>query len=290
MNFKTTKYFLIKFQKRNFCESEIFGNFISRKSGQKCCVYGQNGKPLKKETVIKFLENMQVTNKYEKEKNNYLNEFKKNLKLINWKPNEDYTVLTRVFYFKNVFYLTDFIKEIYNTDYSSNLQQIPNIHVLKKELLKIELTTPDLKGLSMKDLQLAFALNTLNFDKFLIYPIKDEENYKREIRSINIYEQQEKENHQERTKLKNKYDALEYDKINNANPIFDKTKFDELFNENSKIDLNKKDKINTDLKAINIGTIQKENKFEDINLNIQESGCCSPEGTCACKQASKYKL
>jgi len=278
-----TQFFLSKIHKKSFCE--ILGSFLSRKSGQKCCVYGQNGKPLKKETVKKFLDNMQATNNFEVQKERDISDFRKSLKLINWKPNEDYTILTRVFYFKNVFYLTDFIKEIYNTDYSANLQQIPNIHVLKKELLKIELTTPDLKGLSMKDLQLAFALNSLSFEKFLLYPIMEEENYKREIRNITLFEQQDKGkdgSFQERTKLRNKYDALQYEKLIENKEAYNKD-FENLLNQEPNFD-EKNLKFNENNLAF-----EKQNKIEDSELN-NDSGCCSPEGTCACKQASKYKL
>lgn len=281
----TLKTCLLRLQKQSFCE--IFGSYISRKSGQKCCVYGQNGKPLKKETVMKFLENMQATNNFEIQKATNLSDFRKSLKLINWIPNEDFTNLTRVFYFKNVFYLTDFIKEIYNADYSANLQQIPNIHVLKKELLKIELTTPDLKGLSMKDLQLAFALNTLNLDKYLLYPIKDELNYKKEIRNIGLLEQQEKESTgymQERSKLKNKYDALVYERESENKSFEFNEKFESLINENYKTELGMNyNKSETENKGIYVKAMNAVGMGED-------SGCCSPEGVCACKQASKYKL
>ncbi len=74
-------------------------------------------------------------------------------------------------FFKNVFALTDFIKELYDIDYSSNSHQIPNISVNTKEVFKIELYTQLLKGLANKDIQLAFAINILKFDKFLLYPI-----------------------------------------------------------------------------------------------------------------------
>ena len=37
-------------QKRLF-----YGNNISRKAGQKCCPYGQNGKPLSKDKVDTFI-------------------------------------------------------------------------------------------------------------------------------------------------------------------------------------------------------------------------------------------
>jgi hypothetical protein len=33
----------------------FYGNHISRKHGQKCCPYNQNGKPLSKEKIEEFL-------------------------------------------------------------------------------------------------------------------------------------------------------------------------------------------------------------------------------------------
>jgi pterin-4a-carbinolamine dehydratase len=190
--------------KKNFCE--LFGSKISRKTGQKCCIYGQNGKPLSKEVVKKFLDNMKANVVLDEN----LNDSEKRLKAINWQANQDYTRLFRLFYFKNVFALTDFIKELYDLDYSSNLQQIPNISISNKELFKIELYTPLLKGLANKDIQLAFAINTLKFDKFLLYPIDSEENYRSEIRQIET--ELKDPDVQERTKLKNKYDALNVNK------------------------------------------------------------------------------
>jgi pterin-4a-carbinolamine dehydratase len=192
-------------RKKYFCE--LFGNFISRKSGQKCCVYGQNGKPLSKETVIKFLNTLKNSDL------DYINnEMISDRNLVNWSANEDFTRLSRLFYFKNVFSLTDFIKEIYNLDYTSNLQQIPNISVSNKEILKIELYTPALKGLAIKDLQLATAINSLNFKNFQLVPIKDEKDYRKEIRSINIEENKSKIDYIEKSKLKNKYDSISYEK------------------------------------------------------------------------------
>ena len=253
---KTNSTKFHKSQSFSFCE--IFGNFISRKSGQKCCIYGQNGKPLKKETVEKYLDNLNKTNFLEVHSQTNLTDFQKNLKLINWIPNENFTSVSRIFFFKNVFYLTDYIKEIYNLDYSTDLQVIPNIQVYKKELLKIELTTPDLKGLSMKDLNLAFAINSLNYEKFLLYPIKTEDNFKKEIRNINLYEsriKEEKEQIQQRTKLRNKYDSLVYDNKDEY-----KKSYNKILN--------------------NIEGKEEENS----------SSCCTPDSVCACKQASKYQI
>jgi pterin-4a-carbinolamine dehydratase len=273
---------IIKIQKTlnfSFCETEIFGNFISRKSGQKCCIYGQNGKPLKKETVEKYLENLKITNFQEIQNLRNLSDFEKNLKLINWAPNENYTSISRIFYFKNVFYLMDFIKEIYNLDYTSDLQVIPNIQVYKKELLKIELTTPDLKGLSMKDLNLAFAINSLNYEKYLLYPIEKEDNYKKEIRGINLYQSKIKEEKEQRTKLKNKYDSLVYEDKEGYKKNINK-KYNNNNNNNSNINSN-----------FSINEIDNSIIKDDINSNTSGSSCCAPgSDVCACKQASKYLL
>jgi pterin-4a-carbinolamine dehydratase len=244
-----TKYKLSK----TFCN--LLGNFISRKSGQKCCVYGQNGKPLSKEVVEKFLLRLKTNNELELSDPKYIHisEYEKTRKLINWEQKDDYTKLIRLFYFRNVFLLTDFIKEIYNLDYISNLHQIPNISVSNQEVFKVELHTPALKGLSFKDLQLATAINSLNFEKFKLVPLHNENNYRREIRSITIEDERQKSENEinERSRFKNKYDALIYE--NNTIP---------------------------DLKS---------NEGFNYNDSIKEpSGCSNPHG-CACKQSNKTK-
>jgi hypothetical protein len=212
--------------KKYFCE--MLGNYISRKSGQKCCVYGQNGKPLSAEAVKKFLENLQSNMKYEFDNSKdiqILTEFQKSRKLITWEANEDYSRLFRLFHFKNVFLLTDLIKEIYHLDFKSNTQQIPNISISNQDLFKIELYTPALKGLSFRDFQIAVAINSINFQKYKMIPLKNENTYKKEIRLLNIEEERAKNELGEgvitdRTKLKNKYDGLIYEQamvIENVN-------------------------------------------------------------------------
>jgi pterin-4a-carbinolamine dehydratase len=201
--------------KKAFCD--FFGSTISRKTGQKCCIYGQNGKPLREDVVKKFLDNLYTNIKTDIELNtNNYTEYQKRLKLINWQASENFTKLFRLFYFKNVFLLTEFIKDLYDLDYTTDLHQIPNIQVSNKEIFKIELYTPLLKGLANKDLQLAFAINTLDFDKYSLVPIKEEENYKREIRLINLEEESNK-TEPARTKLKNKYDMLPLKGCGNPN-------------------------------------------------------------------------
>lgn len=87
----------------------FYGNNISRKAGQKCCPYNQNGKPLSQEKVETFLA--QYSDK------------------VHWQTNEDFTVLHRQFYLKNIFCAVEFIKDIYEMD-SMTTQQIPNVHIL----------------------------------------------------------------------------------------------------------------------------------------------------------------
>jgi hypothetical protein len=214
--------------RRVFCE--MLGNFLSRKSGQKCCVYGQNGKPLSSGAVKKFLDNLHTNINYDvKNSTEVMTEFQRSRRLITWEANEDYTRLYRLFAFKNVFLLTDVIKEIYNLDFKSNVQQVPNISVSNQELFKIELYTPALKGLSFRDFQLAVAINSINFEKYKLIPLKDEKTYKREIRIMNIEEERAKNELGEgvitdRTKLKNRYDGLIYEKAlmeDNINIDFD---------------------------------------------------------------------
>jgi len=206
--------------------TEFFGNFISRKSGQKCCQYNQNGKPLSEEIVKKFL--IEVKEKNTKVVNSLtdLTEFERERKLITWEPDDKYTKLYKLFYFRNVFSLTDFIKELYELDFNSNLMQIPNIEVKKQELLKIELETPKLKGLSYKDLQLAFAIDSINIKKYMLVPIKNEDNYKKEIRIILLEDQNKKIMHElkngstqdeeEKSRFRNKYDSIVYNKVTNT--------------------------------------------------------------------------
>ena len=128
---------MIKWSKRLF-----FGNHISRKHGQKCCPYGQNGKPLSPETVELFLQNFRLT-------------FSDTDDSLEWTTNPpDYTRLVKSFYLQNVFKTVEFITDLYNFDAETTMQ-IPSVHIIDRDILRIELHTPDLKGLSHRDLDLA---------------------------------------------------------------------------------------------------------------------------------------
>ena len=198
--------------KKKFCT--IFGEFLSRKHGQKCCVYGQNGKPLSEETVKRYISNFTISTMKEIE-NKSLSDLEKEKKLINWQANEAYTRLFRTFYIKNVFFLCDFIRDLYDLDLNQNIMQIPDINVKNQDIFKIELYSPKLKGLSYKDLQLATAINGMNFEKYLLIPIRNEENYRQEIRRLTLEEQSKNimNELQKTSTLPNKYDSLIYGKV-----------------------------------------------------------------------------
>ena len=87
----------------------FYGNNISRKAGQKCCPYNQNGKPLSRDKVQAFIDQYR-DKKY-------------------WVTNDEMTTLTRQFYLKNIFCAVEFLKDIYEMD-SMTTQQIPNVHIL----------------------------------------------------------------------------------------------------------------------------------------------------------------
>ena len=45
---------------KTFLKRFYFGEHISRKHGQKCCPYGQNGKPLSPEKVEEFMQTYKI--------------------------------------------------------------------------------------------------------------------------------------------------------------------------------------------------------------------------------------
>lgn len=146
--------------RRNFA---FFGNSISRVAGEKCCLYGQNGKPLSTEFVKDFLE------KGEKQ-------------LQFWRPNEDYTMLSHSWFFVSYLQAAAFVLEVAKLDSNSVLKQTPNIHIFRKELIRIELTTTTLGGLSHADLALAAQISLFPFKDYNLIPILDEKNFRREMR------------------------------------------------------------------------------------------------------------
>lgn len=172
-NFKriiNTRCSLIKtFTEYSFCsqakntnieeeENTIFPTNISRKAGKKCCPYGQNGQPLGEKEVLRLISKLNSSNTIINDTNiapEYV-----------WNLNDSLTKISLGFYFTDVLKATDYIKEVYNLDLSTNTKQVPDISIKNKNILTIELHTPSLKGLSYRDFQLAGIINTLNYKKF----------------------------------------------------------------------------------------------------------------------------
>lgn len=104
-----------------------------------------------------------------------------------WRPNEDYTVLTRSFYLKNVYGMISFVKDFYEMD-AITTKQIPNLSLIDGDLVRIELHTKPLKGLSYKDLELANMLDSFDFEKYDFIPLEKEKGYRNLIRGIKVEE------------------------------------------------------------------------------------------------------
>eukprot|EP01016_Furgasonia_blochmanni_P021122 TRINITY_DN2344_c0_g1_i1.p1 TRINITY_DN2344_c0_g1~~TRINITY_DN2344_c0_g1_i1.p1 ORF type:complete len:201 (-),score=28.81 TRINITY_DN2344_c0_g1_i1:311-913(-) len=144
---------------RNF---SFFNNKISQKYGEKCCRYGQNGKPLNKETINQVISTIRPF-------------------MEGWKMNEDYTKLYRAFWGQDYMKMMAFMQEIAKMD-SLSTKNNPNFVMKQGELLRIELYSAALGGLSQIDFQLAMNINRMEFDDYFVIPVEDEVNYRREVR------------------------------------------------------------------------------------------------------------
>ena len=56
----------------------------------------------------------------------------------------------------------EFVKDVYEMD-AETTKQIPDVSILKQDLVRIELHTKDLKGLSFRDLELANIIDAFDF-------------------------------------------------------------------------------------------------------------------------------
>lgn len=83
---------MLKYSRKYF-----FGKNISRKHGQKCCPYNQNGKPLSQGKIDEFLTQHPGD-------------------VVYWTVSEDYQRLTRSYYLNNIFCACEFVKDLYEAD------------------------------------------------------------------------------------------------------------------------------------------------------------------------------
>ena len=72
---------------------------------------------------------------------------------------------------------------------SQTTQQIPNVSILNQDIVRVELHTLPLKGLSYRDFELAMIVDGFDLAKYKLVPLKKEEGYKKIIRSIRIEEE-----------------------------------------------------------------------------------------------------
>ena len=88
----------------------------------------------------------------------------------------------------NIFCATEFVKDLYEAD-STTTQQIPNVSILNQDIVRVELHTIPLKGLSYRDLELAIIVDSFDLEKYKLTPLKQEKGYKRVIRAKKIDEE-----------------------------------------------------------------------------------------------------
>lgn len=141
----------------------FFGKNLSRVAGQKCCEYGQNGKPLSQEFVEDFLKTGSDEIRF-------------------WRPNKEFKILTHSWFFVNYVQAAAFLLEIAKLDSMNILKQQPNLQILRKEIFRVELTTTKLGGLSKADLVLATQISLMPFKEYSVIPIMDEINFRRDMR------------------------------------------------------------------------------------------------------------
>lgn len=141
----------------------FFGKSLSRVAGEKCCEHGQDGKPLSQAYIQAFLQDANPEIQY-------------------WRPDADYKILTHSWFFLNYLQATAFSLEIAKIDSMNVLKQQPNIHIIKREIIRVELTTPKLNGLSKADLALATQISLIPGKEYQVIPIMDEKNFRMELR------------------------------------------------------------------------------------------------------------
>lgn len=135
----------------------LYNSKISEKYGEKCCRYNQNNRPMEENTAKNTLA--------------ALKEF-----LGGWNLCSAGRRLVRNFYFEDYPLAIQFLKEIAKIDALST-KNCPSFHVEKGELLKLELYSPSLDGLSQVDFELAMRINALKLEEFALIEINNLERY-----------------------------------------------------------------------------------------------------------------
>ena len=77
---------------------------------------------------------------------------------------------------------------MYQAD-SMSTQQIPNMSIVDQDLVRVQLHTKVLGGLSFRDLQLAHIIDSFDLQKYKLVALNSELNYKKVIRRKRIEEE-----------------------------------------------------------------------------------------------------
>ena len=96
--------------------------------------------------------------------------------------------MTRSYYLKNIFCATEFVKDLYTAD-SISTQQIPNVSILDQDIVRVELHTKPLKGLSYRDFELALIIDSFDLKKYELVPLTTETGYRKVVRAMRIDEE-----------------------------------------------------------------------------------------------------
>ena len=103
--------------------------------------------------------------------------------LQGWKLTSPYRMLIRDFYFEDYPLAVQYLKEIAKIDALST-KNCPSFHIEKGELLRIELYSASLEGLSQIDFELAMRINELKTGEFSLIEIQDVKDYKKEVQMV----------------------------------------------------------------------------------------------------------
>ena len=111
--------------------------------------------------------------------------------LKGWKLTENCRILCRNFYFEDYPMAVQYLKEIAKID-ALTTKNCPSFHVTKGELLRLDLYSASLDGLSQVDFELAMRINELITDEYGLIEINDMNDYKNEVQQVRFKRESDK--------------------------------------------------------------------------------------------------
>ncbi len=98
-----------------------------------------------------------------------------------WNLSPDGTRLVKWVYLNDYYQAGRIIDEILTID-RQETRNTPSFALLNGDLLKIELVSPSIQGLSSVDFELALKLNSVDFERFGGWELPTDRNYRTEVR------------------------------------------------------------------------------------------------------------